>query len=37
VKSASGTVTALLAAGEADIVDVNEVDPPLSAIAMLFP
>ena len=37
VKVASGTVTVRLADGEADIVDVKLVDPPLIAIAIVIP
>ena len=37
VKSESGTVTVRLAAGDAVIVDVKLVEPPLNAIAMFFP
>jgi hypothetical protein len=36
VKLASGTVTVRLAVGEADIVDVKLVDPPLIAIAIVY-
>ena len=36
VKVASGTVTVRLADGEADIVDVKLVDPPLIAIAIVY-
>jgi len=36
VKVASGTVTVRLADGEADIVDVKLVDPPLIAIAIML-
>jgi hypothetical protein len=36
VKVASGTVTVRLADGEADIVDVKLVDPPLIAIAIIY-
>jgi hypothetical protein len=37
VKVASGTVTVRLADGEAEIVDVKLVEPPLIAIAMIIP
>jgi hypothetical protein len=37
VKSKSGTVTARLAAGEAVNVEVKLVEPPLNAIAIIFP